>query len=349
MRVLVTGGAGFIGSTFIRRTIREPQWEVLNLDNLTYAARPSALSHVSSSPGYRFVLGDIADSAVVRRCLKEFEPDAIVHLAAESHVDRSICGPAAFIHTNLLGTYTLLDEAKRYFQSLPGAQRHRFRFMHVSTDEVFGSCERGSFQEDSPYAPNSPYSASKAGSDHLARAWHQTYGLPVLITNCSNNYGPYQFPEKLIPVVIHRSLQGQRIPVYGKGDNVRDWVFVDDHVAALKTVLEAGTPGERYNIGARRELSNLELITLICRVVDELRPFSPYRPHEQLISFVEDRPGHDKRYSVDCSKIERELGWRAKTPLEDGVRATVNWYVENSWWLHETAPQAESNRSCGQV
>jgi dTDP-glucose 4,6-dehydratase len=330
--ILVTGGAGFIGSALVRHLLTETDATVVNVDKLTYAGNLDSLAPVLPHERYAFEPVDICDAGEVGRVFERYAPDAVMHLAAESHVDRSIDGAAPFIHTNIVGTYVLLDAAKRYWSSL-GEARNRFRFLHVSTDEVFGSLgSEGRFTETTPYQPNSPYSASKASSDHLARAWHHTYGLPVLVTNCSNNYGPYQFPEKLIPVVILNALAGKPIPVYGRGDNVRDWLFVDDHVRALLTVLERGRVGETYNVGGNSERTNLEVVRAICALMDELAP-NPLRPrHESLISFVTDRPGHDWRYAIDPAKIESELGWRPRETFETGMRRTVTWYLENGAW-----------------
>jgi len=314
VKVVVTGGAGFIGSAVIRQFIAETDAEVVNVDKLTYAGNLESLAGVAENPRYRFERVDICDAAEVERIFFEHRPDAVMHLAAESHVDRSIDGPRAFIDTNILGTYTLLDAARRYWLTLDETGRARFRFHHVSTDEVYGSLgPKGLFKETTPYQPNSPYSASKAAADHLVRAWHKTYGLPVVVTNCSNNFGPYQFPEKLIPLVILKALRGEALPIYGKGDNVRDWLFVDDHAAALRLVLAKGRVGETYNIGAHGERTNLDVVRGVCAILDEMVPTSPYRPHEALITHVADRPGHDQRYAIDSGKIMSELGWR---PLE---------------------------------
>ncbi len=334
MRLLITGGAGFIGSAVIRYLLRNTSHEVCNLDKLTYAANLASLDEVLPHSRYNFFQADICDSAAVSAVFEQFNPDAIMHLAAESHVDRSINGPGEFIKTNILGTYTLLELARSHYHSLPSNRKDIFRFHHVSTDEVFGSLrDHGYFTEVTPYAPNSPYSASKASSDHLVRAWHHTFGLPVVTSNCSNNYGAYQFPEKLVPVVILAALEGRPIPVYGEGTNVRDWLYVDDHARALVSVLEKGQVGETYNIGGNNEVSNINLVKMICSAMDELRPNSANVPHEKLISFVADRPGHDKRYAIDASKIVRELAWKPDVSVAAGIRQTVQWYLNNEeWW-----------------
>ena len=333
MTILVTGGAGFIGSALVRMLVRETEWRVVNADKLTYAGNPDSLAEVAESPRYHFERVDICDAAEVRRLFAQHRPRAVVHLAAESHVDRSIDGPGEFIQTNVVGTFTLLEEARRHWSALEGEERERFRFLHVSTDEVFGSLgPEGFFDEETPYRPNSPYSASKAGSDHLVRAWHHTYGLPVLTTNCSNNYGPCQFPEKLIPLMTLRALEGQPLPVYGRGENVRDWLYVDDHAAALLAVLERGRVGETYAIGGGAERRNLEVVHAICRTLDELRPDPRVGPREALVRFVDDRPGHDLRYAIDASKVAAELGWRPRESFESGIRRTVQWYLDHPEW-----------------
>ena len=329
--LLVTGGAGFIGSALVRYLLHETAYHVVNVDKLTYAGNLESLEAVDDDARYTFEQVDICDADAVAQLFATYLPAGVLHLAAESHVDRSIDGPDAFIRTNLVGTFTLLDAARAYWKGLGAAEREAFRFLHVSTDEVYGALgEEGLFTEETPYDPSSPYSASKAGSDHLARAWHRTYGLPVLITNCSNNYGPFQFPEKLIPVVILKALDGQPIPVYGKGENVRDWLFVDDHVEALVTVLERGAPGETYNVGGHNEQTNLDVVRAICRLMDDLRPEGA--PHAALITFVTDRPGHDWRYAIDAAKIERELGWTPGETFETGLRKTVRWYLDHPTW-----------------
>jgi dTDP-glucose 4,6-dehydratase len=334
MKILVTGGAGFIGSAVCRLFVGELGVTVLNVDKLTYAANTASLKPVEDDPRYAFQRADIGDRPAIAALLASFTPDAILHLAAESHVDRSIDGPGEFIKTNIDGTYALLEAAREYWHSLPVEAAERFRFHHVSTDEVFGSLgPEGSFSETSRYQPNSPYAASKAASDHLVRAWHETFGLPTMMSNCSNNYGPYHFPEKLIPLAILKALHGEPIPVYGKGDNIRDWLYVEDHARALHAVLTQGRPGESYNIGGDGERTNLEVVTAICDLLDELRPGSAPRPHARLITFVDDRPGHDQRYAMDAAKIRGELGWRPRESFETGLRSTVAWYLDNrGWW-----------------
>ncbi len=333
LRFLVTGGAGFIGSAVVRKLIGETQHEVCVVDKLTYAGNLASLAPVSGSNRYRFEQADIGDGERMRALFAEFRPDIVMHLAAESHVDRSIDGPGDFIQTNIVGTFALLQEALRHWRSLGGEAKERFRFHHISTDEVFGSLgEEGFFREDTAYQPNSPYSASKAASDHLVRAWHHTYGLPVVMTNCSNNYGPYHFPEKLIPLMIINALEGKPLPVYGNGLNVRDWLYVDDHADALLTVAQRGALGESYNIGGHNEKTNIDVVKGICAILDELRP-NPAGPHERLIAYVTDRPGHDARYAIDAGKIGRELGWTPKETFETGLRRTVEWYLANEqWW-----------------
>lgn len=331
--VLVTGGVGFIGSALVRYLLGQTAAQVVNVDKLTYAGNPESLAPVLPSERYVFEQVDICDSVEIRRVFAEHWPDAVMHLAAESHVDRSIDDAADFIHTNIVGTYTLLEAARTYWKGLSSEARDRFRFLHVSTDEVYGPLgAEGLFTEATPYDPRSPYSASKASSDHLARAWQHTYGLPVLVTNCSNNYGPYQFPEKLIPVVILNALAGKPIPVYGRGENVRDWLYVDDHVHALLAVLERGRVGETYNIGGHNEKSNLDVVHTICGLLDELVEAPAVASHSSLITFVTDRPGHDRRYAIDASKIGRELGWAPEESFETGLRKTVQWYLENRDW-----------------
>lgn len=331
--VFVTGGAGFIGSALVRHLIAHTNYNVVNIDKLTYASSLDSLDSIAQNPRYSFAQVDICDSSGVAALFAKHAPRAVMHLAAESHVDRSISGPAAFIQTNIVGTYVLLEETRAFFAGLTDAEKKAFRFLHVSTDEVYGALgDSGYFTETTPYQPNSPYSASKASSDHLARAWHHTFGLPTLITNCSNNYGPFQAPEKLIPVVILSALQGKDIPVYGEGKNVRDWLFVDDHVRALTKVMENGRVGDTYNIGCHNDVDNLTVIRKICVLLDELVPQPKVKSHESLISFVRDRPGHDFRYAIDASKIERELGWKPLHTFDEHLRATVQWYLNNQSW-----------------
>ncbi|MDH2199942.1 dTDP-glucose 4,6-dehydratase [Ectopseudomonas oleovorans] len=336
MRILVTGGAGFIGSALIRHLIQHTGHQVLNLDKLTYAGNLESLAPVDDNPRYRFVQADIADSPVVAQTLAEFQPDAIMHLAAESHVDRSIDGPAAFIQTNIVGTYSLLESTRAYWLGLSAERKAAFRFHHISTDEVYGDLHGVDdlFTETTPYAPSSPYSASKAASDHLVRAWQRTYGLPVLISNCSNNYGPYHFPEKLIPLMILNALAGKPLPVYGNGQQVRDWLYVEDHARALLKVVSEGQVGETYNIGGHNEQKNLDVVRAICALLEELAPHKPagIARYEDLITYVQDRPGHDLRYAIDAGKIERELGWIPQETFETGLRKTVQWYLDNLDW-----------------
>jgi len=334
LRILVTGGAGFIGSALVRHLVRDTPHEVLNLDKLTYAGNLASLEPIANSPRYRFVQADICDAAAVSATIAGFRPDVITHLAAESHVDRSIDGPADFIQTNVVGTFTMLSAALDYWRGLDEEARAGFRFHHISTDEVFGSLgDEGYFTEATPYDPHSPYSASKASSDHLVRAWHDTYGLPVLITNCSNNYGPYHFPEKLIPLMIIKALGGDNLPVYGQGLNVRDWLFVEDHARALTRVFERGRPGESYIIGGRAERKNIEVVTRICETLDQIRPRGDGRSYKDQISYVADRPGHDHRYAIDPGKIERELDWTAQESFDSGIARTIHWYLDNEeWW-----------------
>jgi dTDP-glucose 4,6-dehydratase len=342
VRVIVTGGAGFIGSALIRRVVTEGH-QVLNIDKLTYVSRPDAIATVASQPNYRFLRDDVVDAAAMERAFIEFDPEVIFHLAAETHVDRSIDKPAPFIETNIYGTYAVLEAALRCWSRLDDVRRKHFRVIHVSTDEVYGSLgHEGMFCEDSPYRPNSPYSASKAAADHLAHAWFVTYGLPVTVSNCSNNYGPFQHPEKLIPTVLRHALMGSPVPVYGNGKNRRDWLHVDDHVDGLMRVYERGQPGEKYLFGGRAEIANLELVQILCRILDRLKPRSSGGGYSDLISFVADRPGHDFRYAIDPTKTERELGWSAARSLDLGLEETVAWYVANPSWL--VRPDAELAR-----
>ncbi|WP_372997172.1 dTDP-glucose 4,6-dehydratase [Marinobacter sp.] len=341
MRLLVTGGAGFIGSAVIRHIIRNTNDEVVNLDKLTYAGNLESLAGISHSARYAFEQVDICDRVEVDRVLRQHRPDAIMHLAAESHVDRSIDGPAEFIETNIVGTYNLLEASRQYWQSLEGEKKADFRFHHISTDEVYGdlphpsetpNAEEYLFTEQTAYAPSSPYSASKASSDHLVRAWQRTYGLPVLVTNCSNNYGPYHFPEKLVPLMILNALEGKLLPVYGKGEQIRDWLYVEDHARALYKVVTQGTPGETYNIGGHNEKQNIEVVHAICDILQELRPQD--KSYRELITFVQDRPGHDMRYAIDATKIRKDLGWVPEESFETGIRKTVQWYLDNLEWCH---------------
>lgn len=331
MRVIVTGGAGFIGSAVVRHLVLDKGYDVLNVDALTYAGYLPSLRAVDSTANYRFLHADICDRPAMEQAISEFRPQRIMHLAAESHVDRSITGAADFIQTNVIGTFTLLEAARGYWSSLEGTAKDEFRFLHVSTDEVYGSLgDDGLFSETTPYDPSSPYSASKASSDHLATAWQRTYGLPVVVSNCSNNYGPYHFPEKLIPLTILNALAGERLPVYGKGENVRDWLYVEDHARALDLIAERGRVGETYNVGGRNERRNIDVVRQICAVLDKLAPAN--RPREELIEFVTDRPGHDARYAIDATKLETELGWRARENFDSGIEITVQWYLDNEWW-----------------
>jgi len=334
MRIFVTGGAGFIGSAVIRRIIAtRPTWSVLNIDKLTYAGNLESLKEVSGSPRYDFRQVDICDKAAISALFDEFKPDGIMHLAAESHVDRSIDGPGEFIQTNIVGTYTLLECSRKYWFTLSESGKKKFRFHHISTDEVYGSLGAdGFFTEETSYKPNSPYSASKAASDHLVRAWHETFKLPVVTTNCSNNYGPYHFPEKLIPLVILNALELKPLPIYGKGDNIRDWLFVEDHAEALLTVFEKGQLGETYNIGGNNEKQNIEVVKTICELLNRMRPRGDGKKYEDLITFVADRPGHDHRYAIDASKIKRDLKWIPQETFESGIEKTVKWYLENLVW-----------------
>jgi dTDP-glucose 4,6-dehydratase len=329
----VTGGAGFIGGNFVLEAVQQGV-RIINLDALTYAGNLDTLSSLEDHPGHVFVQGDIGDATLVERLLREYRPDAVINFAAESHVDRSIDGPAAFVQTNVVGTLNLLEKTRDYWKSLDAEARDAFRFLHVSTDEVYGTLgETGKFTETTPYAPNSPYSASKAASDHLVRAFHHTYGLPVLTTNCSNNYGPYQFPEKLIPLIIAKALAGEALPVYGDGLNVRDWLYVGDHCAAIRRVLEAGRVGETYNVGGDAERTNIVVVQTICALLDQHRPLADGRKRESLITYVKDRPGHDRRYAIDASKLQNELGWAPTVTFEQGIARTVDWYLNNQPWV----------------
>lgn len=334
MKIIVTGGAGFIGSAVIRHIIKHTNNQVLNIDKLTYAGNLESLVDVEDSSRYSFNQIDICDAEAVEKAVNDFQPDLIMHLAAESHVDRSIDGPAEFINTNIIGTYTLLEAARMYWQSLDDSKKSTFRFHHISTDEVYGDLEGTTdlFTETTSYAPSSPYSASKASSDHLVRAWHRTYGLPVIVTNCSNNYGPFHFPEKLIPLVILNALDGKDLPIYGKGNQIRDWLYVEDHARALYKVVTEGTIGETYNIGGHNEKQNIEVVKTICQILDELRPQANGQSYESLITFVTDRPGHDIRYAIDATKIQNDLGWTPEETFDTGIRKTVEWYLDNLEW-----------------
>jgi dTDP-glucose 4,6-dehydratase len=332
--LLVTGGAGFIGSNFVLEAVHRGH-RVINLDALTYAGNKDNLESLHENAAHIFVQGSILDGELVGRLLAEYRPDAVVHFAAESHVDRSIIGPQAFVDTNIIGTFTLLESTLKHVRGMPESDRSGFRFLHVSTDEVYGSLgpDEAAFHEETPYRPNSPYSASKAASDHLVRAYFHTYGLPVVTTNCSNNYGPYQFPEKLIPLMIHNAINGKALPVYGDGQNVRDWLYVTDHCDAIFTVLERGCLGETYNVGGLNEQKNLDVVKILCAILDELH--AEGAPHEQLITYVKDRPGHDRRYAIDCRKLQNELGWKPKESFTTGIRKTVEWYLQNPNWVEK--------------
>ena len=340
--VLVTGGAGFIGSNFVLEWLQTEKTPVINLDKLTYAGNLSNLEAIRNDPRYGFVQADIVDRDAVRQIFLQHRPRAVIHFAAESHVDRSIRGPDDFVRTNVNGTFALLEEVRAYWLERKESDKNRFRFLHVSTDEVYGSLKEAeaAFCETTRYQPNSPYSATKAASDHLVRAYHHTYGLPVLTTNCSNNYGPYQFPEKLIPLTILNACSGKPLPVYGDGKNVRDWLYVGDHCEAVRMVLVRGTPGETYNIGGRNEKRNIEVVESICSILDELCPNDPVLPHRKLITYVEDRPGHDHRYAIDASKLARELGWRPRETFDSGLRKTIEWYLEHGAWIREVTSGA---------
>ena len=343
MRVIVTGGAGFIGSALVRHLVLDKGYDVLNIDKLTYAGNPASLSPVDGNPLYRFLRADICDRAAMEKAFADFRPDRVMHLAAESHVDRSITGAAEFVQTNVIGTFTLLEVARGYWGALKDEAKDRFRFLHVSTDEVYGSLgDDGLFTEDTPYDPSSPYSASKASSDHLAKAWQRTYGLPVVVSNCSNNYGPYHFPEKLIPLIVLNALDGRPLPVYGKGENVRDWLYVEDHARALDTIVDRGRIGETYNVGGGNERRNIDVVRRICEVVDRLSPAD--RSREEQIEFVSDRPGHDARYAIDATKLEDELGWKALENFESGIERTVEWYLANEWWWRPLRDRYDGQR-----
>ncbi|GAC1574018.1 MAG: dTDP-glucose 4,6-dehydratase [Sphingomicrobium sp.] len=342
MRIIVTGGAGFIGSALVRHLVASGH-DVLTIDALTYAGNRASLRDVEGNPRHRFLHANICDRGAMDAAIAEFRPDRVMHLAAESHVDRSITGAADFIQTNVVGTFTLLEAARGYWQALEADAKAAFRFLHVSTDEVYGSLgDEGLFEEITPYDPSSPYSASKAASDHLAKAWHRTYGLPVVVSNCSNNYGPYHFPEKLIPLAILNALSGRELPVYGAGENVRDWLYVEDHARALDLIAEKGRPGETYNVGGRNERRNIDVVQKICAVLDERAPDGA--PHARLIRFVTDRPGHDARYAIDASKLESELGWKAQETFDTGIEKTVQWYLDNEWWWRPLRDRYDGER-----
>ena len=331
MRVIVTGGAGFIGSAVVRHLLLEKGFEVLNIDKLTYAGTLSSLRAVDGKRGYSFLKADIVDRNAIQSAFESFQPDRVMHLAAESHVDRSITGAKDFVDTNVLGSFNMLECARQYWADLSGARKAQFRFLHVSTDEVYGSLgPDGLFNEETPYDPSSPYSASKAASDHLAKAWGRTYGMPVVVSNCSNNYGPYHFPEKLIPLIILNATEGKALPVYGKGTNIRDWLYVEDHARALDLIAERGRVGETYNVGGRNERRNIDVVTRICTLLNDILPQAG--DHNRLITYVTDRPGHDARYAIDASKLEQELGWKAQENFDSGIEKTVRWYLENEWW-----------------
>src|ERR1700754_2202323 len=348
--IFVTGGAGFIGSAVVRHLLQNTHARVVNIDKLTYAANLDSLPGTNENLNYAFEKQCICDGPGLRRLFEEYQPDAVMNLAAESHVDRSIDGPGEFIQTNIVGTFTILQEALRYWRKLSPEKREKFRFLHISTDEVFGSLgDDGFFTELTAYEPNSPYSASKASSDHLVRAWHETYGLPTLVTNCSNNYGPYQFPEKLIPHIIIRALAGEPLPVYGDGQNVRDWLHVEDHARALATVLENGRVGDTYNIGGRNEQKNLDVVRMICDQLDQLRPSRDGAPRRRLITFVTDRPGHDRRYAIDATKLETELGWRARETFDTGLKKTVTWYLDHEPWWREILERGYQSARIGVI
>ena len=349
MTLLVTGGAGFIGGNFVLRQRQHQTHRIINLDKLTYAGNTATLNSLENDEDHIFIEGDIGDRALITELLNKYHPQAIVNFAAETHVDRSIDGPDAFIQTNVLGTFNLLEAARHYWRDLPESEQAQFRFLHVSTDEVFGTLEADdpAFSETTPYAPNSPYSASKASSDHLVRSYFHTYGLPTLITNCSNNYGPYQFPEKLMPLMILTALEGNPLPVYGDGLNIRDWLFVEDHCKAIETVIQSGKPGETYNVGGGAEKTNIWLVKQICQILDELKPESPHCPHESLITYVKDRPGHDRRYAINYGKIESELGWTPAEDLASGLRKTVEWYLSHTEWCEQVTEKSYERQRLG--
>ena len=346
MRILVTGGAGFIGSALVRHLVRDVGAEVLNVDKLTYAGNLASLKVIENAPNYRFLQADICSGQAMAEAFESFRPDRVMHLAAESHVDRSITGAAEFVQTNVMGTFFLLENARRYWDGLTGQARDDFRFLHVSTDEVYGSLgDEGLFHEETPYDPSSPYSASKAASDHLAIAWHRTYGLPVVVSNCSNNYGPYHFPEKLIPLVILNALEGKPLPVYGQGVNIRDWLYVEDHARALHLIAGKGRLGEKYNVGGRNERRNIDVVKRVCTLMDRMRPKA--QPHETLIRYVTDRPGHDARYAIDATRLETELGWKALENFDSGIEKTVAWYLDNEWWWRPLRDSVYSGERLG--
>lgn len=346
MRVLVTGGAGFIGSALVRYLVSEVGAEVLNIDKLTYAGNLASLKPIENAPNHQFLRADICDAAAMNEAFETFQPDYVMHLAAESHVDRSITGSADFVRTNVLGTYTLLEAARTYWNAMPATRKSAFKMLQVSTDEVYGSLgQDGLFEETTPYDPSSPYSASKAAGDHFATAWERTYGLPVVISNCSNNYGPFHFPEKLIPLTILNALSNKPLPVYGQGVNIRDWLYVDDHARALWLIIREGKPGEKYNVGGRNERRNIDVVKTICSILDELKPRAT--PYADLINFVTDRPGHDARYAIDADKLEAELGWKARENFDTGIRKTVEWYIDNAWWWQPLRENVYSGERLG--